>query len=396
MTEPTTSARREPWPSHAAGAVRDLRGGMRLLVDAVRSGLDRVEAAHERVANVEPPVRGARIGRPYTGVGAIVYRGLRGTTDLAGGALDLALASLQAWLLDPLRETAPHEPVPAREAAIAMLNAIMGDHLHRTDNPLAIHLELRSSVAAAQPRVLLMVHDLARNDLQWDQGTHDHAQALAQALACTPVHALYNTGRPVPATGRELAAELEVLLAHWRVPLQGVALLGHGMGGLVVRSALHQAQRAGMAWPAHVRHLVFLGTPHHGADASGDLLARLGFGPVAWLPQLARVARRRSPGMRDFLEGRVLEDETRVGLPTTQQWTAGVPSGVPAHAIAGSIGDGRTDGVVPVDSALGRHAEAVRDLLLPTEHRWVIQGVDHLGLLRSEAVFQKMRQWLSA
>ena len=389
-------ARREEWPRHAAGAVRDLRGGMRLLVDALRKGVDRMEAVHARIANVEPPVRGARMVRPGSGLGAVMYRGLRGTTELAGGTVDLALASLQAFLLDPQRQRDPAEPVPAREAAVALLNAVAGEHLHRTGNPLAIRTELRSNVLAPLPRVLVLAHDLGRNDLQWRQDHHDHGQALAEALVATPMYALYNSGRHVGATGRELAAELEVLLAHWRVPLEGVVLLGHGMGGLVLRSALHQARHSGLAWPAHVRRMVFLGTPHHGVDAAADLFAGLGFGPAAALSPFTRMARRGSPGMRDFIEGRVLEDEPRTGVAPAQEATAGVPPGLPVYAIAGAVGDRRSDGLVPVDSALGRHAAAGRDLLLPEEHRCVIEGVDHFGLLRSEAALQKMRQWLSA
>jgi hypothetical protein len=37
------------------------------------------------------------------------------------------------------------------------------------------------------------------------------------------------------------------------------------MGGLVARSALHQAAAAGQDWPGRVQRLVCLGTPHHGA-----------------------------------------------------------------------------------------------------------------------------------
>lgn len=396
MSQPPTSARREEWPRHAAGAVRDLRGGMRLLVDALRKGVDQVEAVHARIANVEPPVRGARIGRPGSGVGAVVYRGLRGTTDLAGGALDLALASLQAFLLDPQRQRDPPEPLPAREAAVALLNAVAGEHLHRTGNPLAIRTDVRSTVHAQLPRVLVMAHDLGRNDLQWRQDGHDHGQALAEALVASPMYAVYNSGRAVGAVARELAAELEVLLAHWRVPLEGVTLLGHGMGGLVLRSALHQARHSGLAWPSHVRKLVFLGTPHHGVDPAADLFAGLGFTPAAALSPFTRLARERSPGMRNFIEGRLLEDEPRTGLAPAQEATAGLPPGLAVYAIAGAVGDRRSDGLVPVDSALGRHAVPGRDLALPDEHRCVIEGVDHLGLLRSDAALAKMRQWLSA
>ena len=51
MSSPPTSAV-APWSRHAAAAVRDLRGGVRLLADALRQGIDRIEAAHGRIADV--------------------------------------------------------------------------------------------------------------------------------------------------------------------------------------------------------------------------------------------------------------------------------------------------------------------------------------------------------
>lgn len=382
------------WPSQAAGAVRDVRGGMRLLLDGVRHGIDRLEQAHQRVAEVDPPVRGIRLGRPGSGIGALVYRGLRGTADLAGGALDLGLASLQASLLDPYRQAEPGAPEPTREAVVAALNALVGDHLQRTDNPLAIRLQLRTEDATlpAQPRVLVLVHDLALNDLSWRR----HGRELASALGCTPLYVHYNTGQAVPATGHELAAELEVALRHWRAPLESLMLAGHGLGGLVLRSALHQAQRAGLAWATHVRKVVFLGTPHRGASPGVDPLAKLGATSARILAPIARLSRRRSAGVRDFLDGRVLQDDARTGGPAAGNAIAGVPPAMPTYAIAGAVGDGQDDGLVPVASALGRDAVASRDLLLPEEHRWVIHGVDHASLLASEAVCQKVRQWLAS
>ena len=386
-----------PLPRRAAGTVRDLRGGVRLLTEGVRAVIGRVESAHQRVVDVEPPAPGVRLLRPGSGVGSVFYRGLRGTADLLGGSVDFALASLQASLVHPHRDRIPLEPSPAREALVAALNAVAGDHLHRTDNPLATELQLKQRRTPALPRVLVLVHDLGLNDLQWRQRGHDHGEALADALGLTPVYALYNSGRHVAATGRELASELQALLGHWPVPLADVALLGHGMGGLVLRSALYQAQRAGLAWPQRVSRLVFLGTPHGGADlARGtDLFTRGSFGPQTAVAPLARLSRRRSHGMEDFLDGRWLEQDARAGL-APEGIGSGLPPGVEAYAIAGATADGSSDGMVPVASALGRHPVAARDLQLPEEHRWAIDGVDHLGLLASEAVFQKMRQWLSA
>ncbi|HYD75193.1 alpha/beta hydrolase [Ramlibacter sp.] len=397
MASPTSPAN-DAWPRHAAAAVRDLRGGVRLAMDGVRLGIDRVEAAHDRMARIDPPVRGTRILRPTTGWGAAFYHGLRGTAGLAGGAMDLVLASVQASLADPPRERAPAEPSPTREAVLAVLNALAGEHLHRTDNPLAIATRLQRPAGTATSRVLVLAHDFGLDDLHWNRHGHGQARALAEALKTTPVHAQYNTGRPVAALGRELAAELQALLSHWPEPLQDVVLLGHGMGGLVLRSALHHAGRTGMTWPARVGHAVFLGTPHGGAEPQQVLawLARLGAGRAAALLPLGRLARHRSAGMDDVIHGNVLAVDSRTGTSAPADSAAGLPPTLRTYAVAGAIGDGSSDGLVSVASALGREPGPHGTLPLADEHRWVAQGVDHMGLLSSDAVFRTMQQWLSA
>lgn len=375
-------------PRHGASAVRDLRGGVRLAVDGARAAIGRLERLHQQLAEVSPPVRGVQPGRPGSGLPHVVYRGLRGTTDLLGGATDLALATVQAAVQAPQHEDLLQgEPLRSRAAVLAALNAVLGDHLHRTDNPLAIALELHQRGAADLPLALVLVHDLGLGELQWDRHGHDHGQALAAALPCTPIYVAYNSGRHVWSSGRELAAELEQRLARWRVPLQGLLLLGHGLGGLVLRSALHQAVRSGLAWPVHLRKLVFLGTPLAGADLARWSLAQGRLGMPAALARLGR----RSDGMADFEAGRFLEQDAPG--PAAPSLTS-LPPGAQACAIAGRIGAGLGDGLVPEDSALGRTGAGGLDL--DEAHRWTAEGVDHLGLLTSEAVLQTMRGWLAS
>lgn len=380
---------------HGAATVLDMRGGLRLAFDGLRAALHGVEATHERLAQLQPPVRGVRPGRPDRGWPAVVYRGLHGTADLVGGGLDLVLASVQAWLQDPHRER-DHEaagPRPAREAVVAALNALLGDHLQRTDNPLAVKLSLRAE-GVRLPHALVLVHDLGMSDLQWERDGPDTGSALAAGLDATPIYVRYNTGRHVAATGHDLAAALEQEVARWPVKLQGLAMVGHGMGGLVLRSALHQAVRNGMAWPAVLRRIVFLGTPHAGAHPGRalDLLLSGGLGARAPLA-LARLSSRRSEGIADFLEGRWLDHDLAPtpASPMPDPW----PPGAAAYAIAGSIGSGADDGLVPVASALGRDPVLGQDLQLPESNRWVAAGVDHLGLLRSPDVLRTLRQWMS-
>ena len=56
----------------------------------------------------------------------------------------------------------------------------------------------RESLTADIPRpsgkILLLVHGLCMNDLQWRRNGHDHGEALAKAGGFTPVYLHYNSG----------------------------------------------------------------------------------------------------------------------------------------------------------------------------------------------------------
>jgi len=54
------------------------------------------------------------------------------------------------------------------------------------------------------------------------------------------------------------------------------------------------------------------------------------------------------------------------------------------------------DGLVPVDSALGRHKQAARNLGFDSKRQWVAQGLGHLDLLGHPDVLAQLRAWLPA
>jgi pimeloyl-ACP methyl ester carboxylesterase len=414
----------------AAGLLDDVRGGVRLVIDGVAGVTGIVEAMHHRIARVSPPLGTVR-DAPTRGITGLVYRSIRGTTGLVGKTLDAALAGVQAMLQSSLRDLPPDEAMPRRDAVVAALNGVVGDHLERTGNPQAIPLELRAGAAmagsadapTASPCVVLLIHGLCMNDRQWMRDGHDHGQALAQALGCTAVYARYNSGRHISANARELAAAVEQLLRHWPVPVESVAIIGHSMGGLVARSAMHQANEAGMDWPAKVRQLVFLGTPHHGAplERGGNWLHR-GLGISPYLAPFTRLSGLRSEGITDLRHGNLLEQDWATSRFETRDTRTVVPlpHGVACYAIASTLGhapdrdadDGPSapghaskarvsgdawlgDGLVPLASALGRHAKPTRDLHIPSSHVWVGRGINHLDLLSSAAVYRRLRRWLA-
>src|SRR5206468_2497925 len=79
----------------------------------------------------------------------------------------------------------------------------------------------------------------------------------------TPLYVRYNTGRHVSENGASLDALLDTL-----PEVEGLAIVGHSMGGLVARSACHQGALRGAAWTRRVRHVVSLGTRSGGCSAT--------------------------------------------------------------------------------------------------------------------------------
>jgi hypothetical protein len=53
------------------------------------------------------------------------------------------------------------------------------------------------------------------------------------------------------------------------------------------------------------------------------------------------------------------------------------------------------DGLVPRDSALGRHPKAAFRLAFDDDHQWVAEGTSHLELQTSPAVYERLRGWLA-
>lgn len=298
---------------------------------------------------------------------------MRGVTHLADGTPDAFLS----WLAPALAAADPHQaPRPEREAILAALNGVLGDHLAATDNPLAIAMQfryagrplplqrhaIRARLGPATPKLLVLLHGLCMNDLQWSREKHEHGEALACELGYTPVYLHYNSRLSVSTNDRILAQLMEQLYSVWPMPIERLAMIGHSMGGLVARSAIHHGallQRGGLRGPGRVDDLVCLGTPHHGAP-----LERIGHGLDLLLgaAPLARLGKVRSAGINDLRLENVLRGATGDG-DTERADHVALPSGTRCFAIAANLGpaagslkaDLLGDGLVPVASALGRH-----------------------------------------
>ena len=392
----------------------DLRAWSQLAVEATIGVTNLCEHLHHNISRL-PAVFGTEVAEPTRGITGLVYRSIRGVTRGVGGGVHRVLS----WVPEP------REPwtSPARESLLAALNGVIGDHLAASGNPLGIGMSLRRDGRALEldraalardierprARIVVLAHGLCMSDLQWRRNGHDHGAALERDARYTPVYLHYNSGLHISTNGRAYSAQLEALVRAWPVEVEEVVLLGYSMGGLVARSALHHAEALGHEWPRHVRRIVFLGTPHAGSplERNGNRLdAVLGASP--YTSAFARLGKLRSAGITDLRHASLVDDDwhgrDRFARGTRASTRIPLPGGIACYAIAGSLskkpgglrGAFVGDGLVPVASALGRHARRERSLGLPESRQWIGHGIGHLDLLDNPQVYARLLEWLAA
>jgi hypothetical protein len=176
----------------------------------------------------------------------------------------------------------------------------------------------------------------------------------------------------------------------------------------VARSACHQGAQARHRWVDRLGRMIFLGTPHHGAPAErigAWVNAALDLAPFT--AALARLPRIRSAAITDLRHGNLLDEDwlgrDRFRPGPDRRTPVRLPRHVRSFAIAGTTSSRdrprgrrpRGDGLVPVDSALGRHPMRERDLRIPASRRWLAWKTGHLGLLDDPEVYARIRGWLS-
>jgi pimeloyl-ACP methyl ester carboxylesterase len=380
----------------------DILGAARMAVDAAEATTEVVEKMH-RTIQLRPAPVGASATDRTRGLTGFVYRSIRTGIRLVGRAIDAGLTPMTILLPEG-------ESSRVRDAYRSAANGVYGDYLVRTRNPLAIKMSLhhrdqqvdlndparvleQPSDAAAASRLLVLVHGSCMNDKQWMHEGHDHGAALADDLGYLPLYLRYNSGLRIESNGRSFAELLETLIGNRQLPVEELVIMGHSMGGLVARSACHYAGTAGHAWPKYLRKLVFLGTPHHGAplEKGGHGLDVL-MGLSRYSVPLTRLSKARSVGIADLRHGTISADEHAVPLP----------SGVKCYAAAAVLAAKRGllsdklvgDGLVPLNSALGRHRDASRSLKIPKSRQWVGHELGHRDLLCNPDVYEQLRRWL--
>lgn len=373
----------------------ELGGAAKVLGQAVgfvaRPGERTHRAIADRVFGVLGPIAGpVRLG--HDAIAATSYRAVRGTALLVGEAV----AATAAWG----RPRVPLDGSVSGSGVIAAVNGLLGDRLAAQANDLDLGMslrhagrdlpvrteDLRVAYPDASPHLVLLVPGLGETEHAWRfrrsrrvPAGPDYGVRLAADLGATPLYLRYNTGRRLATSAEALSDLVHGLLAQWPVPVRRIDLIGHSMGGLVVRLACAHGVARASRWPELVRHVVYLGSPHAGASlaravttASG-LLARR---PVtaAW----AEFLDLRSAGIHDLDSG----------VP---------PAGAPPLSSA------RYHSVVAELTRSERHpvARLLGDLLVGSPStdigvgdRLRIAPAHHFDLLNHPLVYRALRGWL--
>jgi len=360
-----------------------------------------------------PPAR--PIQRCTDAVSGMVFRtiraGLRGAGEvgaLVAGRRTAGAASTGA--------PAPGPPSRVAAKASAIAHGVLNDQLHavapQLDRGVTIRLaERRGPIEAAllpallptvTSRPVVFVHGLVDTEQVWipagDRGVS--LPAAVAAAGATPVLVRYGTGRTIERNGRELDGVLDELLTSWPVPVTSLTLVGHSMGGLVIRAACAAAADRGQGWLSRLADVVYLGTPHLGSWL--EKVANVGSWSMRHAsPHSAAIGRfldARSQGIKDLRFGTTDEtawpvgriDGLLTGRPRDIPWLEGPRHHLvigrlhahPSHPVNGVFGDAlvrassaaatgrwrRIDGdgrpsTTPIDAShtwLPRHPEVAR------------------------------------
>lgn len=296
---------------------------------------------------------------------------------------------------------------------VSLLNGIAGDYLARRGLPWSIAMTFvqdgrplalnARSIVTAQPqltgKLVVLVHGwCCSEDIFNFASGATYATLLQRDAGYVPFAVRYNTGMPIAESGRDFARLLRALVAAYPLALDEIVLIGHSMGGLVIRAACHAGAPEDAAWTAKVRHAFYLGTPHDDTQLERFALGatralRTMPNPVARL--VGNLFDARGEGSRD---GRHIgEAPTDAGavpialaalpwLASARHWQlVGTITDDPRHPVAQAFGDGLVRMPQSATSGPGRNDAPAQPRTI------VLPGVHHLQLARDAAVYDVIR-----
>ncbi|MEM1081273.1 MAG: alpha/beta hydrolase [Pseudomonadota bacterium] len=284
----------------------------------------------------------------------------------------------------------------------SIASGLYGDWLADRGNPLAVPMQvlhrgrpihpIAPVVSSPQSTLVLLIHGLMGSESVWDfDGApgQNYATYLSRRLSANPLCLHYNSGRAVERNGHELNAVLDTLVRYWPVPVERIVLIGHSMGGLLIRSACHHAMLEGRDWVNAVQQCVYIGTPHEGAwlaqhaERTSRALRSMPADPIRII---GHVLNSRSSGIKNLARGGWRNEQLHPFLPSAAHYA--VSGRLPRHRL-NPIQTLWGDGLVDTDSA---HARETNGSIWAGQA--MFDGVGHLELAHHPSVALQLAKWL--
>lgn len=421
-----------------------------------RLGLTELSAATVGVARVHQAVSAVVFGAMRATAGRRIEP-VRAAHDIVSEATYTSVTTVldsARIVADALPETTRQPTRTVRGAAlIGVLDGLIGDALDDEGSPLAPAMAVRvdgapvartpaaleSAFPAATGHLVVFVHGLMETEHAWRVGDRrTYGTRLAADIGATEVQVRYNSGRRIADNGAALSELLTAIVLQWPVPVTRVSLVGHSMGGLVIRSACARGSGLDASWtrpesprsasaspssispssisaasalprsakPAPwvplVTETVSLGSPHLGAPlAKGVHTASAALRVLSVTRPFGELLRRRSAGIRDLYHGTPVADGTDpdafwqqpgtdVALLATARHlfvTASLFGGTD-HVMGRLIGDGL------VLTPSGRGFRRSRHIGFRDEDGMHLPHAHHFTLLNHEAIYDWLRTGL--
>ncbi|MDJ0366359.1 hypothetical protein QMK33_14460 [Hymenobacter sp. H14-R3] len=328
-----------------------------------------------------------------------------------------------------------------------VLNGALGDQLAARHDARTIALSFRRGghdvpvaelgLSEAAQKTVIFLHGLMGDELIWQTGFQDepgeplrYGPRLAAEAGCRPLYLRYNSGLHISENGRALSQLLTELVETYPAAIGELVLVGHSMGGLIIRSAgyygsklpvegpvkkkklrtAHHSLRTEKAsWLAHLRSVFLIGVPNEGSYLEQNgllverLLRRINLFPTRFLSQAIA---RRSNGIKDLGQALLVDEDWQQpddpALPRPRTVVPLLP-GVRYHVLVGDwlrasrpqvLRDYFGDGLVGAASGRGQLFADETELPPGTAVRTTRFGEQHHGgLLRNSEVYQYLRQW---
>jgi len=418
-----------------------------LTFDLVEETTNLVERTHDAV--VERSTRRFASNKPVkvvTGMQTAISGGVfesirvinRGTRLTVKVAADVAEAGLSQFSRSNGTEFAVPTSSKTEGAASryvdhvqSSLNGFWGDYLSRSNRRLDFGMTLRHNgrdipvtrqvftTAFPNPtsRVCVFVHGLAATECLWSLASEEHygcpdvtfGARLRDDLGITPLYLRYNTGRHISENGHALAMLLTEVLKAYPATIEEITLVGHSMGGLVVRSAAHYSRQHEEPWAGPLRHVVCIGSPHLGAplEKTVNLLTGVLRNVEAAGAQVpAELLDSRSAGVKDLRYGYTVDEEwvgndpdevladARRDVPLVDgvgyHYLAATISRDPGHPVGQLVGDL----MVRLPSASGQARDPARRVHFSSGT--VFSGMNHLHIANHPDVYEVLRDLLTA